>query len=179
MPGVSRPADWHNGRMFVVVGLVGAALLVLFIVFDDVLDGILPDVDWISGPVIGAFLAAFGLFGWVAQEGFDAPGGAAAVAGIGGGLALGWFAYRLSSALLHSPTDETPRTSALVGHEARVVTPVRAGGSGEVVVRLGGQPVKLLATAEDDLATGTTAVVIAVESSTKVVVESADRFWAR
>ena len=59
--------------MFVVVGMVGAVLLVVFLLLDDVLDGILPDADWISGPAIGAFLAAFGLFGWVAQEGFDAP----------------------------------------------------------------------------------------------------------
>ena len=58
--------------MFVVVGLVGAVLLVVFLVLDDVLEGILPDADWISGPALGAFLAAFGLFGWVGQEAFDA-----------------------------------------------------------------------------------------------------------
>jgi len=154
--------------MFAVVGLVGAILLVAFLVFDAVLDGLLPEADWISGPALAAFLAAFGLFGWVAQEGFDAPTG----------VALGWFAYRVSKALLHGPTDPTPNTSTLIGHEARVVTPVRAGGSGEVLVRLGGQPVKLLATADEDLTTGTAAVVIAVESSTKVVVQAAERFWA-
>jgi len=164
--------------MFAVVGLVGAILLVAFLVFDAVLDGLLPEADWISGPALAAFLAAFGLFGWVAQEGFDAPTGVAAAAGVGGGVALGWFAYRVSKALLHGPTDPTPNTSTLIGHEARVVTPVRAGGSGEVLVRLGGQPVKLLATADEDLTMGTAAVVIAVESSTKVVVQAAERFWA-
>ncbi|MDQ3469245.1 MAG: hypothetical protein M3487_05705 [Actinomycetota bacterium] len=164
--------------MFAVVGLIGVVLLVAFLVFDDFLDGIVPDADWISGPALGAFLAAFGLFGWVAEEGFDAPAPVAVAAGVGGGVALGWFAYRLSRALLHSPTDPTPNTSTLVGHEARVVTPVRAGGSGEVLVRLGGQPVKLLATAQEDLAAGSAAVVIAVESSTKVVVQAAEQFWA-
>ena len=59
--------------MFVVVGLVGAVLLVAFLLLDDVLEGILPDADWISGPALGAFLAAFGLFGWVGQEAFDLP----------------------------------------------------------------------------------------------------------
>jgi membrane protein implicated in regulation of membrane protease activity len=163
--------------MFVVVGVVGALLLVVFLVFDDVLDGILPDADWISGPVIGAFLAAFGLFGWVSQDGFDAPGPAAALVGVAGGVGVGWFAYRLSKALLHSPTDPTPTLASLVGKEAKVVTAVRAGGTGEVLVRLAGQPVKLSATSAESLERGTTAVVVAVESATRVRVESAERFW--
>jgi membrane protein implicated in regulation of membrane protease activity len=163
--------------MFVVVGVVGALLLVSFLVFDDLLDGILPDADWISGPVIGAFLAAFGLFGWVAEEGFEAPTGLASLVGLGGGVALGWFAYRVSRALMHSPTDATPTLAALIGQQAKVVTPVRAGGTGEVLVQLAGQPLKLSATADHDLARGTDSVVVAIESPTRVRVESADTFW--
>lgn len=165
--------------MFVVVGVVGALLLVVFLIFDDVLDGILPDYDWISGPALAAFLAAFGLFGWVAEEGFEAPPAVAAGAGVLGGIGLGWFAYRLSRALMSSPTDATPTTAALIGQEARVVTAVRAGGTGEVLVRLGGQPVKLSATADVDLPRGTESVVVAVESATRVRIESADTFWNR
>jgi len=164
--------------MFIAVGLVGVLLLVIFLVLDDVLDGILPDVDWISGPVIGAFLAAFGLFGWVVTEGFDAPAPVAVAAGVAGGIGLGWFAYRFARLLHDSPTDATPSTSMLVGREARIVTPVVAGGSGEVLVVLGGQPMKLTATADDDLAVGTTVVVVDVQSATKVVVQAAERFWA-
>ena len=163
--------------MFVVVGLVGAVLLIAFLLLDDVLEGLLPDVDWISGPAIGAFLAAFGLFGWVAEEGFDVPTPAAVAAGVVGGLALGWFTVRLSKALYRSPTDATPTTASLVGQPARVVTPVRAGGTGEVLVRLGGQPVKLSATSTDDLPLGADSVVIEVQSSTRVVVQAAERFW--
>lgn len=165
--------------MFAVVGVVGALLLVAFLLLDDVIEGILPDVDWISGPAVAAFLAAFGLFGWVAEEGFDAPTPVAAVAGVAGGVGMGWFAYRLSKALMHSPTDETPRTSSLVGREGRIVTAVAPGGVGEVIVRLGGQPVKLFAASSEALAVGAEVVVIAVLSDTRVVVESAARFWAR
>ena len=164
--------------MFVVVGLAGAVLLVAFLLLDDVLEGIFPDADWISGPVLGAVLAAFGLFGWVGQEAFDLSTGAAAARGVAGGVVLGWFTYKLSKALWNSPTDATPTTAALVGQHARVVTPVRAGGTGEVLVRLGGQPVKLSATAAEDLPLGTESVVISVESPTRVVVEAAERFWA-
>lgn len=163
--------------MFVAVGLVGAVLLVLFLIFDDVLDGILPDADWISGPALAAFLAAFGLFGWVAEEGFEASRPVALAAGVGGGLALGWFAYRLSRALFNSPTDETPNTATLVGQGGRVVTGINGRG-GEVLLRLGGQPIKMFATADDPIAVGTEVVVIAVESDTKVVVQAAERFWA-
>lgn len=173
-----RVADGMLCGMFVVVGLVGAVLLVAFLLLDDVLEGILPDADWISGPALGAFLAAFGLFGWVGQEAFDLSTAGAAAVGVAGGLALGWFTYKLSKALWNSPTDATPTTASLVGQHARVVTPVRAGGTGEVLVRLGGQPVKLSATAAEDLPRGTESVVISVESSTRVVVEAAERFWA-
>jgi hypothetical protein len=54
---------------------------------------------------------------------------------------------------------------------------VRAGGTGEVLVRLAGQPVKLAATADEDLERGTDTVVVDVVSATRVRIESATRFW--
>lgn len=163
--------------MFVAVGLVGAVLLVLFLIFDDVLDGILPDIDWISGPVIGAFLAAFGLFGWTTTEAFDAPSGIAAIVGVGGGVAMGFGAYRLTKALMHSPTDATPTAAALVGREGRVVTGASPGQLGEVLVTMGGQPIKLSAVSDGELVRGVAVVVIDAPSATKVVVQAADLFW--
>ena len=164
--------------VFVAVGVVGAVVLVLSLVLDDVLDAVIPDVGWISGPIIGAFAAAFGLVGWVAQRSFDAPLALAVPAGIGGGVALGAFTARVARALMRSPTDATPTTAALVGREGRVVTPVRAGGLGEVVMPLGGQPVKLSATAAVDLPVGTRVTVVSVHSATRVAVEASDSFWS-
>jgi len=164
--------------MFGVVGVVGALVLVVSLVFDDALDAALPEAGWISGPVIGACAAVFGLVGWVAQAQFDAPTPIAAAAGIAGGVAIGWSTGRLALALMRTPTDATPTAASLVGAEGRVVTPVRGGGLGEVVVGLGGAPVKLTATAEADLPVGTRVTVVAVHSSTKVLVESTDRFWS-
>ena len=94
--------------MFVVVGLVGAVLLVVFLLLDDVLDGMLPETDWISGPALGAFLAAFGLFGWVAQEAFDAPTPVAAVVGVAGGVGLGWFTVPALQGALPQPDRRHP-----------------------------------------------------------------------
>lgn len=163
--------------VFAAVGLIGAVLLVLFLVFDDVLDGILPDADWISGPALGAFLAAFGLFGWVAEEGFDAPNAVAVVAGVAGGIGMGWFTTRLAKALMDQPTDATPTARSLVGTEGKVVTAISDGRAGEVMLRLGGQPYKISATADDTLSVGTDVVVVDVASATRVVVQSAARFW--
>lgn len=164
--------------MFAAVGLTGAVLLVLFLVFDDVLDGILPDSDWISGPALGAFLAAFGLFGWVADEGLDAPTPLAAAAGLAGGVGLGWFTAKLANALMNQPTDPTPTARGLLGTEGKVVTAISEGHPGEVMLRLAGQPMKMYATADDTLPVGTEVVVVDVASDTRVVVQAASRFWA-
>lgn len=164
--------------MFVVIGIVGVVLLGLFLVLDDVLDGAVPSVDWISGPVVGAFLAAFGLFGWTSTEAFGAPSGLASLVGLGGGAAMGYGAYRLSKALMHSPTDATPTADAFIGREGRVVTAAAPGQLGEVLVTMSGQPVKISAVSEDELVRGGPVVVIDVESATKVVVQPSDRFWA-
>lgn len=164
--------------MFIVIGIVGALLLLSSLLFDDLIDGLVPDLDFISGPVIGSFLAAFGLFGWFATSGIDLPSLVAVLIAIGGGVAFGAFTFKLTDALIHQPTDGTPTTASLVGQTGRVVTPVRADGIGEVLVALGGASTKYTATADTDLATGSSVVVVAVESPTKVRVQSEAEFWA-
>lgn len=165
--------------MFIAVGVVGALLLVAFLVFDDFLDEIIPDADWISGPVLGAFLAAFGLFGWMVQSSTGAATWVAAVAGLAGGIGLGYGTFRLTKAVANTPTDATPTKRDLVGREGRVITAVVAGRLGEVLVSIGGQSVKLAATAEPgvELERGARIVVIEATSPTRVVVQAADRFW--
>ena len=165
--------------MFVVIAVVGVVILLVSLLLDDFIDELIPDLPWISGPVIGAFLAAFGVIGWSSETGAETSKGVAAVIGLGGGLALGYGTYRASRALWNMPTDATPTTQSVVGAEARVVTPIRSGGLGEIVVSLAGQPVKLSARAAgDDIKTGTTVVVVAVESDTRVLVQPTDEFWA-
>lgn len=163
--------------VFIVIGVIGVAILLLTVLFDDVLDAVLPESEWISGPVIGAFLAAFGLFGWGLDSGAGASRSVAVLGGIGGGIVLGYFTYRLARVLWAMPTDATPTTERTVGAEARVVTAIKAGATGEVVLRLGGQPVKYTATADIDVPTGASVVVVAVESNTKLRVEPAAQFW--
>lgn len=163
--------------VYILIGLLGALLLVGSLVLDDVIDGLAPDLEFVSGPVIGAFMAAFGLFAWFASSGLGASSLPTVAVGAGGGLLLAGFTYRVTAALLNNPTDATPTTSTLVGTAGHVVTPVPAGGIGEVLVTLGGVPTKYTATAAVDLATGDRIVVIALESATKLRVEPEGQFW--
>lgn len=163
--------------VFVAVAIIGFVLLGIFLVFDDVLDSILPESEWLSGPALAAFLATFGIVGWMVQEGTSAPLWVALVGGAAAGAVLAYLTYRLARMLMNSPTDDAPQTSRLVGAHGTVVTPVRAGGLGEVLIRSAGQPTKLTATAGSDLEAGASVVVVEVLSDTKVNVERSDEFW--
>lgn len=163
--------------MFVVVGVVGVLLLIAFLLLGDVLEGVLPESDWLTGDVIGAFLAAFGLFGWVTQAQFDTGSGVAALVGVGGGVGVGWIAYRLTRALGRMRTEPSVGQRDLVGKSGRVVTAVAPASVGEVIVNVAGQSLKLSAVADRALARGTPIVVVEAQSPTRVSVQSAAEFW--
>lgn len=84
--------------MFIVVGVVGAVLLVTSLLFGDFLGGLVPELELFSGPAIGAGLAGFGFFGWLLGAVLESPGPLSLLAGIAGGLLLGVAAGRLTGA---------------------------------------------------------------------------------
>ena len=119
--------------------------------------------------------AAFGFGAAIASAALDArsPVPLLAAAGIGAVAALpaGWLALRLVRAAQRMHTDATPTRDDLAGALGVVVTPIPAHGYGEVRVSLGGQPVKLNATADDPIPLGAQVFVITAPSETSVVVE--------
>lgn len=151
---------------FLTTAAIGFGLLLIGLVFDDFLDFMDADGGVLSAPVIGAFLGAFGIGGFV---GTSATGNALiglAVAGIAG-FVLGWIALRLSLALIGMHTDATPTSGDYLGQFGRVITPITAAG-GEILIHTGGSPVKLVARSEGDIARGAEVVVVEVLSSTSV-----------
>ncbi len=166
---------------FVIIGGIGALLLLISLVFDDVLDGLLPDGDFLSLPSIAAAMVAFGFGTAILDQQVGLPisaamGGGALVAVV---AAIG--AVRASRAALGMATDATPTSNDLLGATGRVITEIPSGSTGQVLVRLGGQPVKLTALTGPTgptLPTGTDIVVVSVESSTKVTVQASADFWA-
>ncbi|TYB36857.1 hypothetical protein FXF50_17650 [Micromonospora sp. AP08] len=163
--------------IFLIIGGAGVGVLTLALLGSSVLHLGHPDVE---GPVsleaVAGFTGAFGFGAAIVNEllGGRTPGMiAAAVAG--GALAAaptGWLAARLSRAARNMRTDATPTRDHLVGAIGLVVTPVPAGGYGEVRVRLAGQPVKLNARADHPIPVGARIFVVEALSETSVHVET-------
>jgi membrane protein implicated in regulation of membrane protease activity len=123
-------------------------------------------------PVIAGFIGAFGFGGAIAAE--LLPGHSALLAGGIGLLAAvptAWGAGRLVDAAINIRTDATPTSGDLIGTTGVVISPVPAGGLGEVRLSVGGQPMKLNARSAQPLAIGTHVFVIEVPSPTSVLVE--------
>jgi membrane protein implicated in regulation of membrane protease activity len=152
------------------MALAALAVLALSLVFDDVLD-VEAGPDWVSLPVIAAVVAAFGL----AAGAVSGSGGGDLIAvpvGLATGVAAGALTARFVAAAMRMPTDPPIRHADLAGRVGRVVTPIRPGRPGEVLVALGGTSHKLTAHASTDLALGAEVVVVEVTSPTSVVVAS-------
>lgn len=161
---------------FLIIGALGLAIVVISLLFGDILDGVFESAHfdvadgWLSTPVLGAFLAAFGFGGALLLQGVGLSPLGAAGGGLLAGVTLGGITLALVRALMNMPTDPTPRTADLVGKLATVVTRIPEDGLGEVALTASGQRMKLSARSDAPIANGTTVVVVDVMSSTSVVV---------
>jgi len=94
---------------FAVIALAGLILLIFGIlldgVFDAVFNGLFPGTAWLSGPVVGAALAAFGGTGWLLQ----AQALLATIPAVGAGVVVAtagaWSTLRLSRTAMGMSTD--------------------------------------------------------------------------
>lgn len=155
---------------FLVLGVVGLLLLVATLVLGDVLEGVDLGPDWLSGTAAAAFLAAVGFAGALAlQAGLGVT--AATAVGVGAGAAAGALAAVVTRALTRDVDDVTPRSGALLGSTATVVSDVPADGYGTVSLVVAGHPTRLNARATTGLRTGQQVLISAVLSSTAVQVE--------
>lgn len=157
---------------FLVIGAVGLGLLIVALLFGEVVDVFDVDIGggFLSGPVIGSFLAAFGFGGALAMYSADLGVTGGALAGLGGGVVVGGIAGVATRSLMSMPTDETLRTGDLVGSTATVVTPIPEGGFGEVNVSHLGQTLKYNARAREAIEVGTSVKVITILSSSALMV---------
>jgi membrane protein implicated in regulation of membrane protease activity len=162
--------------VFIVIGTVGLAIVLLTLILGEILDGIFGAFDLdggggvFSAPVIGSFLAAFGFGAALTMftTGINATLGA--LAGLASGAVVGGFALFMMHNLMHMPTDETVTTRGLEGQRAIVITPIPEDGYGEVTIRHHGEQRKYNARASEALRVGTQAEVTAVLSASAVIV---------
>ena len=160
---------------FLAAAALGFGLLLVGLVFDDFLDFMDGDGGALSAPVIGAFLGAFGIGGFVGASATDNLWVAIIAAGAAG-LALGWTALKMSIAVIGMQTDATPTSHDFQGQLGRVVTPISRGG-GEVLIRMGGSPVKLSARSDTDIERGAEIVVVEVLSPNAVRVMQTNQLF--
>ncbi|MEU4423064.1 NfeD family protein [Actinoplanes sp. NPDC024001] len=164
--------------VFLVIGGVGIALLAVALLGGELLHfGDISADGLVSLEAIAGFLGALGFAGAITAELLDARTPAlivlSAAVGAVAALVAAWLALRLSRAARNMRTDATPTRQHLIGTLGVVVTAVPAGtGYGEVRIRLGGQPVKLNARADQALPAGTPIFVVEAPTDTSVVVEA-------
>ena len=162
-----------TGGVFLVIGIVGAILLILSVI----LDGIFDVFDFGDGPLSLTTIAAFtAIFGFAAFATVGA-GGSAAVAGAVGalaGVAGGAVAWWLSRAIRRAESPPAVTSEELVGSEANVVLAIPADGLGEVALVRHGERVSLSATAATPIARGERVRVVQSLTATSVLVTPID-----
>jgi membrane protein implicated in regulation of membrane protease activity len=168
---------------FGVIGAIGLAVVIGSLVLGDLLEGAFESLDidvgggMFSTPVIGSFLAAFGFGAVLVLTTSDAGSGIAALSGAGGGLVLGGISLWITRSLMHMSTDDPVRTDDVVGKPGVVVSAIPGGGLGEITLVHLGQRLKYSARADTAIPYGSAVVVVAVLSSSSVMVEASTDFW--
>lgn len=156
--------------LFLVIGVVGVALVLVSLIFGDLLEIAADGLGALfSAEVLGAFLGALGFAGAITLSLTDsvvaaAAAGAATGAGIGG---LAWWASRR---LRRGDHSGTVRTSDLIEQTGKVLAPIPRDGLGVVSLSVGGHLTRVNATSDTPIPSGTEVVVVAVLSATKVAV---------
>ena len=172
-------ADWIGrlfdgsllqGGVFLIIGIVGALLLIISVV----LDGVFDLFDFGDGPLslttIAAFTAIFG-FTSFAMVGAGASATVAGLVGALAGVAGGAVAWWLSRAIRRAESTTSVTADELVGAEASVVLAIPAGGLGEVALVRHGERISLSATADAPIARGARVRVAQTPTATSVHVE--------
>lgn len=167
--------------LFLGLGIAGVVLLALSLIFDGILEGLFGGAldglfsGLLSLPVIAGFVSMLGFGGAIVLGTTGVGVIVATTAGVLAGLVAAWLTWKFSRALMRDQTDATPRDEDLVGTPGSVVTAIPADGYGEVLVRLGGQLVKLSAKSSVPVARGTEVWVEATLSTTSVSVRPVER----
>jgi hypothetical protein len=156
---------------FLWLGVVSTAVLVLSIAldgFDLSFDALDLGGDWLSLPVVAAFLGALG---FVAGATTGALGAVALLPGIAAGVAFGVAAVRLSTFIQGAEASGAERHEELLGTIGRLITPASSTAYGEVLLSRPNGPLKLACRAASPIAAGIEVVIVDVASSTLVTVE--------
>lgn len=172
--------DWINalldgsllaGGIFLIIGVLGALLLLISVL----LDGVFDFFDFGDGPLSLTTISAFTTIFGFASFAFVGAGLSAQVSGMlgaGAGILGGAVAWWLSRIMRAAETNTSVSVDQLTGHEAVVVLEVPAGkGFGEIALTRHGERVSLAAASSTRIARGSRVRITETLSPTSVIVE--------
>lgn len=162
--------------VFIVCALVGGALLLITIVFDDLLGGIFDalhlgfDIGGTSlAPLLIAFIAMFGVGGLFGTQLLDVHGGPAAIIGaISGSIGVG-IVYLMFSTFRRAEGTSPFTLRSLIGRDASVAITIPAGRTGAILVHAEGQTHQYPATSTQEVPAGSVVRITAEAGGTLVV----------
>lgn len=158
------------GGVFLLIGIIGAVLLLLSLL----LDGIFDAFDFGDGPLslttIAAFTAIFG-FTAFASVGAGMATPVAAVVGALAGTLGGAIAWWLTRLIRGAESTTALSGDELLGSVGAVVLAIPEGGLGEVALTRHGERVSLSASAAAPIPRGSAVRIVQMVTSTSVRVE--------
>lgn len=158
------------GGIFLLIGIIGAVLLLLSLL----LDGIFDAFDFGDGPLslttIAAFTAIFG-FTAFASVGAGMATPIAAVVGALAGAVGGAIAWWLTRLIRSAESTTALSGDDLLGSVGAVVLAIPEGGLGEVALTRHGERVSLSASAIAPIPRGAAVRIVQMVTSTSVLVE--------
>lgn len=163
-----------TGGIFLLIGVIGAVLLLISLL----LDGVFDFFDFGDGPLSLTTIAAFTTIFGFASFGFIGAGLSAqlsATFGAGAGAIGGAVAWWLARSLRDETSNTAVSTSTLVGATAAVVLAIPGGsGVGEISLTRHGERISLTASAKTPIARGDRVTIIETLTPTSVLVEPAE-----
>ncbi|TDE99078.1 hypothetical protein EXU48_02545 [Occultella glacieicola] len=159
--------------VFLIIGGVGIALLVVSLLLGEVLDGLFEGIggDLFSGAALAGFLGVFGFAGALTLSLTDSVGLAILFGLLSGGVVgalTGWATLKLRE----GGDEANVRTGDLVGSKASVVTAIPDGGYGEITMVASGHITRLNARSAGPVPSGASVTITGVLSATSVMVEA-------
>lgn len=150
-------ADFSLLTVFLIIGGIGLAFLLISFIVGDIFDLIGLNFDAANGDfglfdsrVISIFLTAFGGFGAIASQiGFSAfP---SSITGLFGGAILGYIVYRFGKLLYHQQATSSISNEDFIGRTAKVTVAIMPNQIGQITFLIGEERVEKLARSTDNL----------------------------
>lgn len=162
--------------VFGVCLLLGGALLLLTLIFDDIFGGLLGaihlgfDVAGVSPtPMLLGFVAMFGVGGLFGLHSLSlGPGGGTLVGVVAGAVGSG-VVFGAFKVLRQAESTESFSIEDMVGSTGRVSVAIPANRFGSVLISFAGASHNMTATAEADIPSGRVVKVVAVAGGSLVV----------